>query len=135
TAIYEITPKGSPAQQIDDLRYQKAPDKAASQTASDGEYAFLKMRFKKPDSETSELMTTPVTRANELASLDAASDDVRFSVAVAGFAQKLRKTSQVADTGWDAIATLAAGARGADPFGYRSEFLRLVQLAKSLDGK
>ncbi|MCB1417939.1 MAG: VWA domain-containing protein [Notoacmeibacter sp.] len=135
TAIYEITPKGSPAQQIDELRYQKTDEKAAVDAAATGEYAFLKMRFKKPDSDTSELMTTPVTAANELATLDAASEDLRFSVAVAGFAQKLRKTSQVADTGWDAIATLAAGARGDDPFGYRSEFLRLVQLAKSLDGK
>lgn len=135
TAIYEITPKGSAGQQIDDLRYQQADSKAASEVAGEGEYAFLKMRFKKPDSDTSELMTTPVTKSNEVASLAETSNDLRFSVAVAGFAQKLRKTGQLTDTGWDAIATLAAGARGDDPFGYRSEFLRLIQLASSLDTK
>jgi hypothetical protein len=32
----------------------------------------------------------------------------------------------------DAIIALADGARGSDPFGYRSGFVRLVRLAKSL---
>ncbi|PHP67497.1 hypothetical protein CSC94_07255 [Zhengella mangrovi] len=132
TAIYEITPKGSPAQQIDDLRYQSDAAEAGAGNSSD-EYGFVKIRYKKPDSDTSQLITQPVTSANEIASLDQGSNDLRFSVAVAGFGQKLRKTSQVADTGWDAIATLAAGARGDDPYGYRSEFLRLVQIAKTLD--
>jgi Ca-activated chloride channel family protein len=31
------------------------------------------------------------------------------------------------------VLTLARGARGTDPFGYRGEFLTLVGLAKSLD--
>ncbi|MAW85148.1 MAG: hypothetical protein CMJ42_01330 [Phyllobacteriaceae bacterium] len=132
TAIYEITPKGSPAQQIDDLRYQTAPADTAAGGGGE-EYGFVKIRYKQPDSDTSELITQPVTPENEIASLEQAPDDLRFSVAVAGFGQKLRKTGQVADTGWDAIAALAAGARGDDPFGYRSEFLRLVQIASSLD--
>ena len=132
TAIYEITPKGSPAQQIDELRYQTAPAETAGDGGS-GEYGFVKIRYKQPDSDTSSLITRPVTGDDEIASLDEASDDLRFSVAVAGFGQKLRKASQVDDTGWDAIATLAASARGPDPYGYRAEFLRLVQIAKSLE--
>ena len=33
---------------------------------------------------------------------------------------------------YDAIIALAEGARGADPFGYRSGFVRLVRSAKAL---
>ena len=69
-------------------------------------------------------------------SFDAASADQRFSVAVAAFGQKLRDTDQTANFGFDKIAAIATAARGADPFGYRSEFLSLVRLASALeDGK
>lgn len=131
TAIYEITPVGSPAVLVNDLRYGDK-DVAASGGDSD-EIAFLKMRAKAPGEATSKLTEIPVTVANEIADFATASDDVRFSVAVAAFGQKLRKTDQVATYGYDAIEQVAAGARGADPYGYRSEFLQLVRLAESLD--
>ncbi|MCB1940401.1 MAG: DUF3520 domain-containing protein, partial [Rhodocyclaceae bacterium] len=60
TAIYEITPKGSPAEMIDDLRYGEERPAAPAGTAQDGEYAFLKLRYKAPDGDTSKLITTPV---------------------------------------------------------------------------
>lgn len=135
TAIYEITPKGSPAQQIDDLRYGQAKTDNPAGIANAGEYAFVKIRYKLPDEDASKLITTPVTGANEVASFDAASVDQRFSVAVAALGQKLRGTSQVADYGYDRISEIAAAARGADTFGYRAEFLSLVRLASALDGR
>ena len=132
TAIYEITPVGSPAVQNDPLRYGDADQAAASGDGSD-EYAFLKLRYKLPDETKSHLMTTPVGREFDKASLDGLSTDARFSIAVAAFGQKLRDTDAVADYSWDDIRELAAGARGADPYGYRSEFLRLIGLAESLN--
>jgi Ca-activated chloride channel family protein len=135
TAIYEITPKGSPAQQIDDLRYGQAKTDNPAGIANADEYAFVKIRYKLPDEDVSKLITTPVTAANEVASFDAASVDQRFSVAVAAFGQKLRGTSQVAGYGYDRISEIAAAARGADTFGYRAEFLSLVRLASALDGR
>ena len=135
TAIYEITPKGSPAQQIDDLRYGQAKTDNPAGIANADEYAFVKIRYKLPDEDVSKLITTPVTAANEVASFDAASADQRFSVAVAAFGQKLRGTSQVADYGYDRVSEIAAAARGADAFGYRAEFLSLVRLASALDGR
>jgi Ca-activated chloride channel family protein len=134
TAIYEITPKGSPAQQIDDLRYGQATTDNAAGIANANEYAFVKIRYKLPDEDISKLITTPVTKANEVASFDAASTDQRFSIAVAAFGQKLRDTSQTANFGWDKITEIATAARGADPFGYRAEFLSLVRLASALEG-
>jgi len=135
TAIYEITPKGSPATMIDDLRYGEATTDNAAGIANAGEYAFVKIRYKAPDGDTSSLITTPVTAANEVSSFDAASVDQRFSVAVAAFGQKLRNADQTAKFGFDKITQIATAARGSDPFGYRSEFLSLVRLASALEGR
>jgi Ca-activated chloride channel family protein len=130
TAIYEIVPKGSPAHSVDDLRYAK-PEKAAAETSGSDELAFVKIRYKEPKEDESKLITLPVTAANEVAA-DAVSQDVKFSVAVAAYGQKLKKETFVEDYGWDSVRALAEEGRGADPFGYRSEFLKLVDIAASL---
>lgn len=132
TAIYEITPQGSPAKLIDDLRYRPANPGNPAQDA--GEYAFVKVRYKLPDGASSQLITRPVTEADEFPSFGQASVDQRFSVAVAAFGQKLRDTDATAGFGYDRIMEIAAAARGSDPFGYRAEFLSLVRLASALDG-
>ena len=131
TAIYEITPKGSPAKVIDDLRYGEAATNNGGVANAD-EYAFVKIRYKLPNEDVSKLITTPVTKANEVSSFDSANADQRFSVAVAAFGQKLRGTDQTSDFGYDKIIEIATAARGADPFGYRSEFLSLARLASAL---
>ncbi|WP_029873604.1 vWA domain-containing protein [Rhizobium leguminosarum] len=134
TAIYEITPKGSPAVMNDDLRYGAA-DKASaevSDSAHQGELAFVKMRYKKPGEDKSALITTPVDDGNAVATVDAAPQDVRFSVAVAAFGQKLSHVAAVDTYSYQAIADLAAASRGVDSFGYRSDFLGLVRLAAGL---
>ncbi|MER9054814.1 VWA domain-containing protein [Mesorhizobium sp. M0910] len=133
TAIYEITPKGSGGEQIDQLRYGQASVNNGGVANAD-EYAFVKIRYKLPNEDTSKLITTPVTSANEVASFDQASTDQRFSVAVAAFGQKLRDEDATAKFGYDKIMQIAIAARGADPFGYRSEFLSLVRLASALGG-
>ncbi|MCB1386422.1 MAG: VWA domain-containing protein [Nitratireductor sp.] len=132
TAIYEIVPVGSPAVSVGDLRYQPAEEGAVAHDAG-GEIAFLKMRAKRPGEAKSELTEMAITDADSAGGLEAASDDVRFSVAVAGFGQKLRDLDAVAHYPWEAVEKLAATSRGADPYGYRSEFLQLVRLAKALD--
>jgi Ca-activated chloride channel family protein len=134
TAIYEITPKGSAAEVIDDLRYAQAATNNQAGIANADEYAFVKIRYKLPDEDVSKLVTTPVTSSNEVSSLDAAGADQRFSVAVAAFGQKLRGEDATANFGYDRIMEIATAARGADPFGYRSEFLSLVRLASALGG-
>lgn len=133
TAIYEVTPKGSPAVLNDPLRYGKA-DAATTAAAGSSELAFLKMRWKKPDGDKSELVTMPVTDANAVADVNAASTDIRFSVAVAAFGQKLKGVSALQDYAYGSILGLAEAARGNDPFGYRAEFVKLVQLAQGLSG-
>ncbi|CAN7582625.1 vWA domain-containing protein [Mesorhizobium caraganae] len=133
TAIYEITPKGSGGEQMDPLRYGQATVNNGGVANAD-EYAFVKIRYKLPNEDISKLITTPVTSANEVQSFDQASTDQRFSVAVAAFGQKLRDEDATAKFGYDKIMEIATAARGADPFGYRSEFLSLVRLASALGG-
>jgi len=125
TALYEITPVGSPALLNDPLRYQTKsnPPKPDSR-----ELGFLKIRYKKPGQQTSKLLSMPINQAN-----GSSNSETGFAVAIAGFAQILKGGDYTGE--WriqDAIA-LAQANKGPDRFGYRSEALRLMQLAKSLN--
>lgn len=124
TALYEITPVGSDGRKVDDLRYGAAP---APAPVSADELAFVKLRYKAPDADDSRLITRPVTEADATAP-DA---DARFAAAVAGFAQLLRGGEHVWDFSYEDVIALASGARGADPFGYRAEFVTLARLAQT----
>ena len=128
TAIYEFTPAGSGAERIAPLRYQRD---ASAEAGSPDELAFLKIRYKLPDAETSTLVTRPVTAADVHASAGAAPADVRFAAAVAAFGQILRGGRYTGGYGYGDVIDLAQGARGEDPFGYRAEFVGLVRLAQS----
>jgi Ca-activated chloride channel family protein len=138
TAIYEVTPKGSPAVLVDDLRYGEKKDTPAVADAAkpvSDELAFVKIRYKKPNEDKSTLITMPVKADEVKKSIDDASADVRFSVAVAAFGQKLKNEDQVSDYSWGNILKLGTDSKGADPYGYRAEFLKLVELSRSLKGE
>ena len=130
TAIYEVTPAGSGAERVAELRYQDK--RAEPQAEFDDELAFLKVRYKLPDSDTSTLIARPITARDAFDTVNAAPRDVRFSTAVAAFGQLLRGGRYTGDYGYDDVIALAQGARGDDPFGYRNEFVGLVRLAQSV---
>ncbi len=136
TAIYEITPVGSQAQMIDSLRYQKNTDATAlsdNETFLDEEYGFLKIRYKLPTEDKSRLIEYAITANDESKNIDDTNDDIRFSTAVAAFAQLLRGETFIKDFTYDDVLKLAQSGKGDDIFGYRSEFINLVKLAKSLN--
>ncbi len=135
TAIYEITPAGA-APSSDPLRYgpvatKTQPERAAAPTSEPGELGFLKMRYKLPKEDTSRLLTLPIARELERKSAADAPNEARFSTAVAAFGQLLRGSPYLKGYGFDDVIALAQGAKGADPFGYRAEFVNLVRLARS----
>jgi Ca-activated chloride channel homolog len=128
TAIYEITPVGSATRMVDRSRYAKEPPPAAA-TGAASEYGFLKIRYKLPDSDTSQLIEQPI----QIASRDVPQNvlrDVQFSTAVAGFGQRLRGGTFTGPLSYDDIIRQAQAAKGDDPFGYRTEFVQLVRKAK-----
>ena len=121
TAIYEITPVGSPAQLSDPLRY--AP---ATQTTGTDELGFLKLRYKALGEDVSQLITTPIT--SDLAP----SSEASFGVAIAGFGQLLRDNPYLGTWSYSDAIALANANRGSDDFGYRTEAVQLMRLAQSL---
>ena len=134
TAIYEITPVGG-TPLVDDLRYA-AKEKGPATKDDFGkaeftnEYAFLKIRYKQPDSDVSKLMSRPITPADDR-KFDDLPDDQRFAAAVAEFGELLRDSKYTGTFKWDDVAEMARAAQGKDEFGYRREFVNLVLLAKS----
>ena len=130
TAVYELIPAGADAERIAPLRYQG--EAADPDTGFDGEFAFLKLRYKLPGADTSTLITRPVTAADAYESVDSAPRDVRFAAAVAAFGQLLRGGRYTGHYGYGDVVALAQAARGEDPFGYRNELVRLVRLVRSL---
>lgn len=131
TAIYELTLKGSAAS-VDPLRYGK---EKASLSDISGELAFLRLRYKEPDGDVSRLVAWPLHRQDVKSSFAQASTEFRFAAAVAAFGQQLRGGKHTGEMGYADIARLAGEARGADNFGYRGEFLRLVNLVQSLSSR
>ena len=66
--------------------------------------------------------------------LAATSDRFRFSASVAAFGQLMRGGKYTGEYKLDDVLQLARESRGDDIYGYRSEFLSLAGLAKSLSG-
>ena len=129
TAIYELTPVGSPAITNDPLRYVT---ERLEQTTGSDEFAFVKIRHKLPHADTSTLQTFPIGKGHERR-LKQADDDMRFAAAVAAVGQKLRGNAAVDDFSYQDAIKLAKRARGEDENGYRNEFIQLVRLIDSLE--
>lgn len=126
TALYEIVPKGEQGW-LEPLRYASTP----KLDGKSGELAMLRVRYKPVEGGSSRLIEHPVASTQKN---DKASDDLRFSAAVAAFAQQLKGDGRYTGTmSLKDTAQLARAARGDDPFGLRAEFVQLVELAQSLE--
>lgn len=128
TALYEVALRGAGGERIDGLRYG-ARD---SLEAHPAELAFLRLRYKAPDGETSRLIEQPVTRADLHDTLAEASESLRFAAAVSAFGQLLRGGRYTEGYGYADVLQLARGARGDDAHGWKNEFVQLVALARDL---
>ena len=133
TALYEVSLVGGKGNLNDPLRYG-LKDRLKKSTKNN-ELAFLRLRYKQPGGEKSTLIEQPITHASIQTDLAKTSNRFRFSASVAAFAQQLGGTSYLKDYGYTDILELARHSRGEDPFGYRGEFVKLVNLAKSLSSK
>lgn len=128
TAIYEVTPVGGPTS-VDPSRYAEKAD-ADKNPDHSGELAFVKVRYKLPNEDTSKLLTTPVL-ADTGAKNAALKSETDWAVAVASFAQLLKGGQYTGKMTYDDVLALANASKGNDPFGYRSEFITLVYKAKT----
>jgi Ca-activated chloride channel family protein len=130
TALYELVPAGAAdgVPPVDPLKYQK-PSEPAAPSAS-GETCTVKFRYKEPESARSRLLEVSVVDSN--AAYLQASGEFKFAAAVASFGMLLRGSKYVGTASLDAVAELAQEGLGADPGGYRHEFLEMARRAKDL---
>ena len=135
TAIYEIVLSDSKDQRVDPLRYGQS-SKRSNQQTSTSELAYLKLRYKKPGQQTSQLLSRAIAVESIKRSLSTTSSNFRFAASVAAFAQLLRGGKYLDNHGdpyrLDNIIALAQHAKGDDANGYRSEFVRLMKLSGAL---
>ncbi len=126
TALYEIIPVGvenSYVKKIDDLKYQQ--NQVVPKAHDTDELLTLKLRYKQPDGDKSQLITSVVKTKDEIKG--ETSDNFRWSAAVAAYGMILRDSEFKGNATLDKVIEMAKNARGKYPEGYRSEFIRMVQ--------
>ena len=126
TALYEIVPADSleNVANVDPLLYQQSKSTGGSDLLQ------VKIRYKKPNEETSVLMTQRVDANAQTAALP--SDNLRFAAAVAEYGMLLRNSEFKGQASYAQALALARGARGSDENGYRSEFIKLLEISQIL---
>ena len=129
TALFEIVPVGVNTDVTirvpDSLRYQTA---SAPRGSGSPELGFVKVRYKQPDGDRSRLLTHPV--ATTVTRNPSA--DFRFQSAVAQFGLLLKGSEHRGRASFEDVIATARATTGADPDGYRTEFVRIAQAAQAL---
>jgi Ca-activated chloride channel family protein len=136
TALYEIVPVGvdpdRPA--VDALRYQQTSQTrpprttTTTSTAADAsELGFVKVRYKRPSEDTSQLITMVIRNRPQPMTAN-----LGFASAVAEFGMLLRQSDYRGNASFASALERARRFRGQDEDGYRAEFVRLVDLAAGL---
>jgi Ca-activated chloride channel family protein len=97
------------------------------------DFATVRVRHKLPEALEATEATFPLSAEQVRASVGQASGDFQFAVAVAGFAEILRRSKYADDLSYDLILEVAGPHVGRDE--RRSEFVSLVERARGLDGK
>jgi Ca-activated chloride channel homolog len=131
TALYEVIPVGVKS----DLKFGQpissdAADKDTQITATSPELMQVRLRYKAPNSDTSQLLTSKVE--NKSLAIDTASNNLRFASAVAAYGMNLRNSPYKGKADYNTVLELANQSKGSDLDGYRSEFIRLVEKSKKL---
>ena len=131
TALYELVPAGKEGELpgVDPLKYTKP---AASKSPSNESFT-VKLRYKRPDGDTSRLLEYGVV--DEGRSFAEASDDLKFASAVAGFGMLLRDSADKGTMTYPGVLEIAESTLTRDSSGYRQEFVAAVRRAKALSGR
>jgi Ca-activated chloride channel homolog len=133
TALYEVIPVGvrtnTRVPGVDPLRYQTPERRSTSQR---GELLTVKLRYQRPEGSASRLIETAV-RDNERGD-SRVTPDFQFAAAVAEFGMLLRNSEFKGTSNARQVLELAREGLGEDRFGYRAEFVRLVQNWQAISG-
>lgn len=124
TALYEIIPANSDesVSNVDPLEYQRQSVSNESKNMMT-----VKVRYKKPDGDTSMLITERVN--NEQLK---ATNNIRFASSVAEFGMLLRESEFKGTSSFATVYKRAKESSGKDEFGYRTDFIKMVELSEML---
>ena len=125
TALYELVLKDAKGGFTDKLRYSQTQD---ADGAGNGELAYVKLRYKKPDGETSRLIERAIKTDQIQKDFSKTGSEFQFATAVAAFAERLRG-GQYVNWSLASIRELAQANLGKDTWGYRHEFVQLTRNA------
>jgi Ca-activated chloride channel family protein len=131
TALYEVIPYESKEEVpvVGDLKYQVV--KIDPKAYRSKEILTVKLRYKKPDGKKSQLLEIPLADKN--IALAKASENFKFSAAVAEFGMLLRDSEFKGQSSYEDVLKLAQQGKGQDRHGYRTEFIKLVEMCQLLD--
>ena len=131
TALYEIVPVGVDLKgKIDPLKYQEQTLELKRPTLFTNEVATLKLRYKEPDADQSNLMTTTVKTSDRKNHME--SDNLKWSASMAQFGMLLRNSEYKGTTTYEVAISLAQSAVGKDTEGYRRECVQLMKNAQAM---
>ena len=131
TALYEIIPTGIESSFTNEIPELKYSEKSKATTNYSDELATVKFRYKKPDGKKSIEMVEVIKRTNN--SLQNATEDFKFSAAVAWFGLKLRESKLISNKASNDIKNLALQGKSIDSEGYKAEFIRLVDATNTIN--
>ncbi len=128
TALYEIIPAGQRVENDGiELRYGQVQP---SDSSFNNELLTVKLRYKEPNRSESKLLSQGLI--DRESSIENASENLRFAVAVAEFGLLLRNSRYKGNASFRNVSNLAEGALGNDLRNYRNDFLTLVGKAQRL---
>ncbi|PIE82262.1 MAG: hypothetical protein CSA10_00940 [Cardiobacteriales bacterium] len=134
TVLYEMIPVGVQGW-LDESHYQQ--NLPITTIGNENEYAYVKIRYKQPQGSDSILLDKPITTTSK--PLYQASDDTRFAVAVAGYAELLRNGKYSGKWTWDDVITTAEASHPdmaeEDKLGLRTQFVELAKIAGKLSSQ
>lgn len=144
TALYEIVPAGTGAADpaasvpaVDPLKYQASNSAAAPATQADAklsqEMVTVKLRYKKPEGDTSEL--TERSFVDNGSKFENAAPDLKFAAAVAEFGMILRDSQYKGKGTIGAVIEWAMEGKGRDTAGYRAGFIELARKTQTLKAR
>ncbi len=128
TALYEIELVDHHGRNGKPLKYSDVVVKDGARKSA--ELLTVSFRYKQPTASESQLLAVVVKDSNTR--FAKASDDFRFSAAVAEFGMILRNSSEVGDATMEDVIGIACNSLGEDLHGYRAEFVSLAQMTQAL---
>ena len=123
TALYEVIPAGVKSKfvkDVDPLKYQHAEG-----TEDARELLTVKVRYKEPEGSESKMISRALVNDSRFDE----DPNLEWAAAVAGFGMLLRDSEYKGSITYSNVLHMAQKAQGADEYGYRAEFINLVEVA------